>query len=49
MTLIAAASENNVIGKDNKLIWHLSDDLKHFKDLNQDISLLWEENFRINA
>ena len=35
MTLIAAASENNVIGKDNKLIWHLSDDLKHFKDLTK--------------
>ena len=35
VTLIAAASENNVIGKDNKLIWHLSDDLKHFKDLTK--------------
>ena len=35
MTLIAAASENNVIGKDNKLIWHLSDDLKHFKELTK--------------
>ena len=35
ITLIAAASENNVIGKDNKLIWHLSDDLKHFKDLTK--------------
>lgn len=35
VTLIAAASENNIIGKDNKLIWHLSDDLKHFKDLTK--------------
>lgn len=35
VTLIAAASENNVIGKDNKLIWHLSDDLKHFKELTK--------------
>ena len=35
ITLIAAASENNIIGKDNKLIWHLSDDLKHFKDLTK--------------
>ena len=35
ITLIAAASENNVIGKDNKLIWHLSDDLKHFKELTK--------------
>lgn len=30
--LIAALSENRVIGKDNKLIWHIPDDLKHFKE-----------------
>jgi len=35
VTLIAAASENNIIGKDNKLIWRLSDDLKHFKELTK--------------
>ena len=35
ITIIAAVSENNVIGKDNKLIWHLSDDLKHFKELTK--------------
>lgn len=33
LTLIVAAGENNAIGKDNKLIWHLSDDLKRFKHL----------------
>src|SRR5690606_39582619 len=33
LTIIVAASENNAIGKDNKLIWHLSDDLKRFKSL----------------
>ena len=33
LTLIAAASENDVIGKDNQLVWHLSDDLKRFKNL----------------
>jgi len=33
ITLIAAAAENNEIGKDNKLIWHLSNDLKRFKKL----------------
>ncbi len=33
LTIIAAAAENNVIGKDNKLIWHISDDLKRFKRL----------------
>ena len=29
--LIAAASENNALGKDNQLIWHISEDLKRFK------------------
>ncbi len=33
LTIIVAAAENNAIGKDNKLIWHLSDDLKRFKNL----------------
>ena len=31
ITIIVAASENNIIGNDNKLIWHLSDDLKDLK------------------
>lgn len=35
ITLIAAASENNVLGKDNQLIWHISDDLKRFKQFTQ--------------
>jgi len=33
LTIIVAASENNAIGKDNKLIWDLPDDLKRFKAL----------------
>lgn len=33
LTIIVAAGENDAIGKDNKLIWHLSDDLKRFKRL----------------
>ncbi len=32
LSIIVAVSENNVIGKDNDLIWHLPRDLKHFKD-----------------
>jgi dihydrofolate reductase len=35
LTLIVAAAENNAIGKDNKLIWHISDDLKRFKNLTK--------------
>lgn len=33
LTIIVAAGENNAIGKDNDLIWHLSNDLKRFKEL----------------
>jgi len=33
VTLIAAMAENRVIGKDNQLIWHFPEDLKHFKQL----------------
>ncbi|MEY8847966.1 dihydrofolate reductase [Psychroserpens sp. XS_ASV72] len=33
LTIIVAAGEDNAIGKDNDLIWHLSDDLKRFKSL----------------
>lgn len=33
LTIIVAAGEQNEIGKNNDLIWHLSDDLKRFKSL----------------
>lgn len=33
LTMIAAAAENNALGKDNDLIWHISEDLKRFKRL----------------
>ena len=32
ISLIVATSENNVIGKDNQLLWHLPNDLKFFKN-----------------
>lgn len=31
ISIIVAVAANNAIGKDNDLIWHISDDLKHFK------------------
>ena len=31
--MIAAAAENNALGKDNELLWHLPDDFKRFKQL----------------
>jgi dihydrofolate reductase len=36
LTIIAAVGENDAIGMNNELIWHLSDDLKHFKNLTKD-------------
>lgn len=33
ITLIAAVAENNALGKDNQLLWHLPDDFKRFKNV----------------
>lgn len=33
IAIIAAIAENKAIGKDNRLLWHLSEDLKRFKRL----------------
>ncbi len=33
ITMIAAAGENDELGKDNDLVWHLPDDFKRFKQL----------------
>jgi len=40
LSLLVAASENNVIGRDNKLPWHLPDDLKYFKNLTWAMPIL---------
>ncbi len=32
ISLVVAASTNNAIGKDNKLLWHLPNDLRFFKN-----------------
>lgn len=39
-SLIVAIADNNVIGKDNKLIWHLSNDLKRFKSITSGKTML---------
>lgn len=31
ISLIVAVAENRAIGKDNQLLWHISEDLKYFK------------------
>lgn len=33
IAIVVAVAENNVIGKDNQLIWHLPADLRFFKNL----------------
>ena len=33
ISFIVAASENNVIGKDNRLPWHLPTDMRYFKNI----------------
>jgi dihydrofolate reductase len=33
LSIIAAIANRNVLGKDNKLIWHLPEDLKRFKSI----------------
>lgn len=33
LSIIVATSKNNIIGKNNKLIWHIPEDLKNFKNI----------------
>ena len=33
VSIIVAIGENNAIGKNNQLLWHMPNDLKHFKDV----------------
>ena len=40
ITMIAAVGENNALGKDNDLLWHLPDDFKRFKQLTTGHSII---------
>lgn len=35
ITIVAAIGNNNTLGKDNQLLWHLPKDLQHFKTLTE--------------
>jgi len=40
ISLIVAVAENNVIGKNNSLLWHISDDLKRFKKITENHTVI---------
>ena len=33
--IIAAVAKNRVIGRDNQLLWHIPEDMKHFRELTR--------------
>lgn len=35
LSIVVAIAENNVIGKDGKLIWHIPRDLRHFRKITE--------------
>ena len=44
ITIIVAIAKNNAIGKDNKLLWKISDDLKRFKKYTTNNSIIMGRN-----
>ena len=44
ISIIVAVGENYEIGKDNQLLWHISDDLKHFKSITTGKPVIMGEN-----
>jgi len=44
ISVIVAIAENNAIGKDNKLLWHLSEDLKRFKRITSGHTVIMGRN-----
>ncbi len=42
--IIAALAENNAIGRDNRLLWHISGDLKRFKKITTGKTVIMGRN-----
>ena len=40
LSAIVAKSRNNSIGYDNKLLWHISEDLKRFKEITTNKTII---------
>ena len=40
LSIIVAIAENNIIGGDNKLLWHISEDLKRFKEITTNHTII---------
>ena len=40
LSIIVAKAKNNTIGKDNKLLWNIPDDLKRFKNLTTNHNII---------
>ena len=40
ISIIAAVADGNAIGKDNALLWHISEDLKYFKKITSGHSVI---------
>ncbi len=44
LSIIAAVAENLAIGKNNALLWHIADDMRHFKTLTTGHAVIMGEN-----
>jgi len=44
ISIIVAIASNNAIGKDNDLLWHISDDLKRFKSITSGHPVIMGKN-----
>jgi len=44
ISIIVAIAENYAIGKDNQLLWHISNDLQHFKKITSGHTVLMGKN-----
>lgn len=40
LSIVVAKAKNNTIGKENKLLWHIPDDLKRFKELTTNHNII---------